>query len=868
MEHQKRKDFSTSKDGASLDCQTFSSHRNISKYAICIMCLGVFFVSITVLMYEITLTRVFSVLFNYHYSFMAISLSLFGLGLGGLAAYVFWRKTSLLENTMPSLIYITLSLSFSLFFIPQMLTSLPASADMYVYWILASIPFFIAGTGFAILFREFSKNSSLLYFADLVGAGVGCVLVLVFLNMFTGTETVFLIGIFSSMGAIFFAIAAYEKKALVVAISVLLIFPLFFVAPSFRDSIKDIPLKPNQDKDALDFIERDNAKIVETRWSPFGRTDLVESPNDLDRKFLFIDGAAGTAMYKFNENISDRTNKAVYDIPRESGGYLPYIDRGPKNNILIIGSGGGRDVLTALLGGAKRITAVEVNKDTVDFVKEFSDFSGGLYSKFDNIQVIVDEGRSFIKRSGEKYDVIALTLPMTKTGTGASGYSLSENFLFTTESFGDYLNHLTDEGRLVIVTHGMGEVLKLTTTMISALQKNGESIEEAMKHLIVAGPHERVGVWSAFMVRKRPYQQQESYLLHKTIMEFGYFPSFLPYVKWSGKEVHELDKCNFISTDLFYLAEGLIDMDKYVQSYSIDITPPRDDKPFFYKFEVGLPDVLNSLIFYVVLLSALMLIFPLGVKKYFYRTKTQIDWKIRKRYIKQKKYLINQLERNKIQSAEYKKLRYARHPGIENDRILLTKFIPCFLLLGIGFMFIEISLIQKFLLFLGHPTVALSVILFTILVFGGFGSLISEKISTKNLLKIYPKICAIITIWTIIIVAMFPYISDLFLGADLSLRITISVLLLSPLGAIGMPFPMAIRLMSKNHEKYIPWMWGVNGTLSVAGSVFAVAIGMMAGFTYALFVGAAIYIVIAVLFMYDTEPLKIDADKGGLRTEV
>jgi spermidine synthase len=823
-----------------------------------LICAAVFFLSLSVLVYEITLTRVFSLLFNYHYSFMAISLSLLGLGLGGLSTYTFLRKKPNIENTPVLLVYLVVSLSFSFFFIPQILTGISTDTDIYVYWVLTITPFFIAGVIFSLLFKVFSKNSNTVYFADLVGAGIACVLVIVFLDVFTGIEVIFLLSIFSSVAAVLFAVAVNKKAFVGISVVILLLFSLFFSVPLFREVIKDVTPKSDQGKDMLDFMKNSDAKIVESRWSPFGRTDLLESPNDLDRKFIFIDGAAGSAIYRFNGNINDRTNTAVYGILGESGGFLPYIDGGPKERVLIIGPGGGRDVLTALMGNATHITGVEVNEDTVELVRSNSDFNGGLYSNFDNVHIVVNEGRSFIKNSGEKYDIIALTLPLTKTSTGAAGYSLNENFLFTVDSMTDYLNHLTENGRVVVVTHGLGELLKITTTAVSAIEKRGESTEDAMKHIVVAGPHEHTGMWSAIMIRNRAYQQNESFTLHKDIMNFSYFSNFVPYVSWSTTETHQQDKCNYIISDLFALSVGIVSLDKLQQSASLDITPPTDDRPFFYKFERGLPNILSSLISYMLFFSILIIILPWGIRKYLYRQKMQATWKIRKRYIKQKKYLYAKTKERESNTheEEHKRLLEVAHPEIENEHMLLTIFIPIFSLLGFGFMLIEIPLIQKFLLFLGHPTTAISVVLSALLVFGGVGSFISGKFSGEGFLKIYPRICLLIVLWVGVITILAPYIFIVFLGADLPLKVLVALMLLSPLMVIGMPFPMTLRLMSKNHESDIPWMWGINGVFSVTGSVFAVAIGMLAGFTYSILIGVVAYILIALLITYNSNSLK------------
>jgi spermidine synthase len=202
---------------------------------------------------------------------------------------------------------------------------------------------------------------------------------------------------------------------------------------------------------------------------------------------LFIDGAAGTAMHKFN---GDRENPGEYirRLMAGSSGFLPFLflNEDERDDMLIIGPGGGTEVLFGLLADVKNITGVEVNKDLVDIVREYRDYNGGIYSDFENVDIVVDEGRSFLRDSDRKYDIIMSTLPVTKGSRSSEGYALTESYLFTVESIKDYLDHLTDEGRMIVVMHNWYETLRLAVTALAAFEEMGVENQDAMKHYIYA----------------------------------------------------------------------------------------------------------------------------------------------------------------------------------------------------------------------------------------------------------------------------------------------------------------------------------------------------------------------------------------------
>jgi hypothetical protein len=809
-----------------------NGHQRSVKRELIFLLAAIFVISLSLLMFEIALTRIFSVMFTYHYAFLAISLALFGLGMGGIFLHLVSPKISSRVKGFKFLVFSSLSYSISLVVLTLIMVSIPYSDNMMIYYSLMFVPFLFAGSIFALIFKMNVIHSRMIYSVDLIGAGLGCLIVVLFLDNLGGINTIIGLGIISSVGTVLFAMASKRKKALGSSLVVLILISTLFAQNITYSYFDEVPIGNDPNKDLSRLMNKYEFDVVETRWSAFGRTDLVKDKNesDPDEMYMYIDGASGTGMYRFNGNITDPNNTVIQQIPRTFGAFFPFIF--PKvDNVLIIGPGGGRDVLIALMGGAKHITAVEVNQDIVDLMKDYSWFNGGIYTDFDNVHIVVDEGRSFLKRSKEKYDIILLSIPVTKTSGSVSGYSLSENYLFTTDAFEDYYDHLTKEGRLVIVPHEMNEVYKLTSIMLSMFQKRGITEEEAMRHLVVAGPgghHGVLGVmFPAFIVRKTPYSSFEAQARHDLAMQVGYQHVFVPY-----------NSIDMVDEHLYHWETGEMEFERCMAPRPVDMRASTDDSPFFYKFEKGIPQSLSAIMGYAVLITLAVLIVPAIYRIFIYKKYVSKIRKKKERIKRRKKYLLNR-SKSKKNRMKLEKL----------NQISLAKFVIYFSTLGFVFMVIEISLFQKFILFLGHPTLSLSVLLFSILISGGLGSLFSHFFKEESLLKKISMVSVLIPIIIIIYIVTLPFIFNVFLSSEIFIRALISGILTFPLGFLmGIPFPSGISLMRHSYKKDIPWMWGINGSFSVLGSAFAIVMAMSSGFTAGLISGAIGYFVIFLIF--------------------
>lgn len=514
------------------------------------------------------------------------------------------------------------------------------------------------------------------------------------------------------------------------------------------------------------------------------------------QKGVLIDGAAGTAITRFDGDL-----EAVAFL-RHDLTTLGYAIA-PRSKVAVIGPGGGLDVLAALLHGVDEVVGIELNPLIVQAVdEEFGDYSGHLYS-MPGVRIEVDEGRSFLRRSGETFDLIQLSLIDTWAATAAGAYALSENSLYTAEAFGDYLDRLGPDGVLAMTRFRFDpplQVARLVSLAREALQRRGE-----------ADWADRIAVVSAegasqFLLKKTAFTADEVATLEARALELGFDPEVLPGRPAPG-----------IYADL--LAHP--DPEPFLASYPWDLRPATDNRPFFFHFvkpgdflggsidaearEEGVDQAFNffavsilvTLLGTVTLLALLFLAVPLALRN--------------------RQALVDQ--------------------GADKARTLVF-----FGLVGLGFMLVEIPLIQEFVRFLGHPTYALAVILFSLLLFGGLGSRTTQAVPEDGLVGALRRAALAVVVLAPLAAWALPGLLDSLIHLPLPARCLVAALLLAPLGfALGRPFPLGVRLTGAAFAEIVPWTWAANGAASVVGSVLAICLAMNFGFPTVIGLGAACY---------------------------
>ncbi len=744
------------------------------------MLAALFILSAASLAFEVSLTRLFSYLFVKSYVYILISLSVAGIGFGAVLTYfvksgkryILTAAIVLFPPLMLLILYIVNSLGTVL--IPSL--------------IFTFLVFFAVGIFQVLIFQESGIRASALYAADLGGASLGSLLSFLALNAGGAVLALDLAALLlASAGlAIYFIYYHLPRSSAILAVCI-----LAFAISSFLGGFEDrlLPTRTWQ-KEMTVMLNNgaENARISETRWSAFGRVDLVETENPLF-KTMFIDGAAGTKMVKMEGGRVSRALAQSLLLQYMGGIPLLVTDEKDKQLAAVIGSGGGIDVVTLLLAGYRQIDAVEINPDFIDIVRSYRQYSGGIYNEHPKVRVYEDEGRSFLRASEKKYNTILMGLPIIKSARNFSNHSLSENYLFTYNAFDDYLESLAAGGSLIIITHYPNELLRLVSNAVTAFEKRGISSRAAMQRIAAIGTDRN----PTLIVKNEPFTPPEIAGFEAILENFP--------VRGSTNYIPGVAQNEF-NPLLYALSRGEISLEGYVEKNSEDISAVDDDSPFFYRMEKGLPaELLTVGSTVLLLLLAVVLLFM---------------------------YKNRGLTVNMEKSAAF--------------RALLS-----FGAIGFGYMLVEIGILQKFIVFWHHQTLALTIVLAVILVSSGIGSLISAKIRTPRQF----------TLVTVIIIALAAgaalLLSPVLIRLENSgtgLKLAITLALTGPLFLpMGIPFPFLLRSLADldSGKVLYPWMIGFNSLTSLGGGVLAMITAMGAGYTYVTLLGAACYLILALL---------------------
>lgn len=768
-----------------------------------VVLLNLFIVSASVLSFEILATRISSVIFVNDFAFMILSLAILGLAGGGIFSY--YHLTEQDEEKTETLIWrILLLFSGSLVVFIFSVTSLTFITNHLVYFFLLIIPFFLAGIFYAKIFEQYAAESFKVYAADLAGAALGSILSILLITYLGPVNGIFSLTILVFSAALLLKLQQFPKIFLSVIYLVLAGFMGFILVSGHSTFLNKIPIGNFPEKDFHHAYPNQNVQkiITDSRWSIYGRTDLVEYSHQNVVRHLFIDGAAGSQMLRFDGNLNNQ-DPVLSKLLLESSGFVPmlFLEPQERNNMLVIGPGGGKEVLGGLVTGVEQITGVEINPDFVDIVKDEEAFNGGIYTRFPNVNIQVKEGRQYVKREDKKYDLVVMALPSTQQLQSIDNYALSENFLLTVEAIDDYLNLLTPEGRMIFTVHNPWELKRLIATVIESFEGHGKKAEEVLNHLLVLETEHAPTI----VIQKNPFtvpqverRIQVMNSLVKTAPQVTYFPGY-----W--QDLPNTTVNQFIST---IRRSGSNGMDRITENQPFDVSPVYDDSPYFYKIERGIPELFNHLFYSVLAFGLLIVIVPMV--------------KVRKQ---------------------------VKKPALK----LINKLLLVFISLGIGFMVVEITLFQKLVLFLGSPTVSLSILLSSLLIGMGVGSYSGNKFYPQKAEKRLFMMSGVIVIFGFIVILVYPALLEMLLVYDLIYRALITFILMLPFGfVLGIPFPTCLHLLKENNlDSYIPWMYGVNGAMSVLGSVLAVMLAMAFGYTPAFIIGLSFYALI-VMTLYSS----------------
>ena len=785
--------------------------------------------SMSALAYEILLMRLFSIIQWHHFAYMIISLALLGYGASGTFLSLF-RSYLLPRYSRVYLVNVVLFGFSSLlcylisqqiqFNAEEILWDAGQPLRLMAIYILLSLPFFFVATAIGLSFIRYQNDISRIYAADLLGAGSGSILVIALLFSVLPAETLRYIFALAMLAAMLACWELYraQVRLLLVMLSVLLLTMLIvFMLPK---SWTELELSPY--KGLSQTLRVTGSRVVSQRSSPLGLITVVESPvipfrhapglslNATDEPpeqvGVFIDGDAMTAITHYD---GDRQALAYLDQLSSS---LPY-HLSSINDVLILGAGGGADVLQAKYHKVQHISSVELDKQIIKLIRtDYKNFSGRIYN--DNVNVYAEEARGFVVGNENTYDLIQLVLTDSFGAASAGLYALSESYLYTVEALQEYLARLKPGGYLAIsrwIKLPPRDTLKLFATAIDALRNNGA--HQIAQQLVLI----RSLQTSTLLIKNTSFTAHELLSLNRFVNERSFDVAYYP-----GMLIDEANRYNMISSPLFYSGAMSLLGDKrndFMQRYKFNIEPATDDKPYFFnyfKWRV-LPEILalkgkggvsllesGYLILATTLLQSLFLSFIIIILPLMF------------------------FKRSDIRSS--------------NNYINIRAFIY-FLALGLAFIFIEIAFIQKFISFLHHPVVSIAVVLASFLIFSGLGSLWSRRfIHLKQYgqgVKLSVSIIIVTGIgYTYFLGPAFTYL----IGFPVIVKIVLSILLIAPLACcMGMLFPIGMSRLSAISPELVPWVWGVNGCASVLGAILSTLLAIHFGFTFVIFFALVLY---------------------------
>jgi SAM-dependent methyltransferase len=790
-------------------------------------------VSLTTLGLELFLTKILSFVFWNHVVYLIISIALLGYGASSTFVLLVRRRISSIGQPTfigANVLLLVFSTLGALLLIAgttyQFSTAHPlrSAESLLATYVALTLPFFFAGNVIVCLFVSHPERATALYGWDLAGAALGCLLFPILMPGLGASGSVALLLLLVGGSSLLFLTWQREGgrgrglRAGTVATCLLLA-----VAIPFAD--RWFTFKPDLTK-SLGFAlnKRINPAVVHEyhQWDVVTRLDVVSSPKPYNIGWIEI--PAGRKLVSFDGDAVSEIPHLTPEFPTPEdtrrfarGDFrAPFFKEVAKGSHLVVGLGGGPDVEQSLAMGASKITAVDINAAILDAMTGmYRDHSGNIFSR-PNVKLVHSEGRNFLRASSETYDLIRMTGVDTFAAHATGAYVLAENYLYTVEAFREYFRRLKDDGVLCLQRWfddtSPRESLRLFAVILAALRLEG--VEHPWEHVIVlwrrSPDHQPPGV--TFM-RKRPYAREEVRALDRSLTDVGatgevkvtpiYYPHTAPFALAASRDFHAYAAA---------FAEG--QSAAFADAYPYDITPAFDDKPFFFNYF----KVAN-------MFRGWNRTGPIqGYWAYFVFG------------------LILACASVAVAIFIWLPLLVFRREGLRTRGSgLLTLYFCC---LGLGFIMIEITAMQKFALLLGHPMYAIATVMGGMLVFAGMGSHLAGRFQAAPLRALSACAVAIVTFCLFLASPTATRLIDSLLATGLAVRVLATLAVLA-VGAIplGFFFPIGLRLAGSTDDRFVPWAWGINSGFTVIGSVCTVAAAMRIGFSALLALAAAIYLV-------------------------
>jgi hypothetical protein len=773
--------------------------------------LGIGASSFAALLLELALTRLFSVVLFYHFAFLAISIALLGLGAGGVFAYL--RKTQLSRiETRPLAAWLCCLNAIVIPFVLEIVLHVPVSLELSwtnllkltVLYLSAAIPFLLTGVLFSVVFARETRTITRLYGADLLGGALACLSVVPLLNWIGGPNAILFAATVMALAGLVWADARQTRNAAGVIAAVLVL----LIAVNHSGRLIDVIYAKG--------IFRDKSWVEFARWNAISRVE-VDRQGD-DGKAIVIDADASTYIMNVDPHAWQGTlwQKNLMASPPALANVLR-----PHGEFAIIGPGGGVDVLRAVANGSPSVTGIEINPIIANSIMRdrYAEYSYHLYER-PEVHLHVTDGRSFVRNAKQEFDVVQMTLVDTWASTAAGAFALSENSLYTVDAFREYFEHLRPDGMIAITRWEFRqprEALRVVSVATEALHQLG--VQNPDKHFIVVseGDLDEDGIPVVVLAKKSPFTAEEEAAVKAHIE--------------STEDLVALYTPSAPGQNPFSALIARNDPRAFAREYPYNVAPVDDNAPFFF-FTLKTDQVLHDG----------------GLQR-------GIDWKVNLGVVVLGMVFAISLVAVFVFLVGPMALQTGRR-----QRVLPLLY---FVAVGLGYILVEIAFIQRFVLFLGHPTYALTVVIFLLLLSSGAGSLSSRRWLPNTARGWIPLVILVLAI-ALYTWGLTSLLTSL-IGLSFFMKLVVSAVVLVPLGfAMGMPFPTGLRAIANTEAVELPaselgepansddnaveWAWAMNAASSVLGSVLAMVIAIHFGLNITVACGAAAYLLSLMLF--------------------
>ena len=772
--------------------------------------LGIGLSSFAALLLELSLTRLFSVVLFYHFAFLAISIALLGLGAGGVFAYLNRSRLAKVETrTLAAVLCCVNAVAIPV--VLEVVLHIPVSLDLSwanllkltVMYLAAAIPFMLTGILFSVVFAREARTITRLYGADLLGGALACLGVVPLLNWIGGPNTILFAGVAMALAGIMWALSSRTRKIAGVLAGALLVL-----------------IAANHDGRRIDVIYakgmfRDQAWVEFARWNAISRVEVDNQGNH--GKAIVIDADASTYVMNVDPRGWQGTDwqKNLMSSPPALANVLR-----PHGEFAIIGPGGGVDVLRAVANGSPSVTGIEINPIIANTIMRgrYVDYSFHLYER-PEVHLHVTDGRSFVRNATQLFDVVQMTLVDTWASTAAGAFALSENSLYTVDAFREYFEHLKPDGVIAVTRWEFQqprEALRVVSVATEALHQLG--VSNPARHFIVVsqGDLDEDGIAVLVLAKKAPFTPEEEDAVRAHL------------------DSHDNLVALYLPSDPgqnpFSALIARNDPTAFARDYPYNVAPVDDNAPFFF-FTLKTNQILHDG----------------GLQR-------GIDWKVNLGVVVLGVVFLISM----VAVFVFLLLPMALHGGRRQRALPLLYFVA----VGLGYILVEIAFIQRFVLFLGHPTYALTVVIFLMLLSSGAGSLLSGRCipdTARGWIPLMVLIAAIL-LYTGVLTGLLSAL----IGLAFIVKLAVSAVVLIPLGfAMGMPFPTGLRSFAQTslpdlpaselgepgntEENAVEWAWAMNAASSVLGSVLAMVVAIHFGLNVTLACGAAAYLLALAL---------------------